>query len=142
MVPTKAVRWALALPVLALPALVLGLAPLPHSRACVPEFRRGDADSSGALEITDPIRVLSELFILGPPPPESCMDARDSNDDGVLNIADPIYTLGFLFGTDGYLAMISYVPGARFRTAEMPKAFAPAFSPRRIAWRVTPSPSQ
>jgi len=40
----------------------------------------------------------------------------------------PLYTLGFLFGTDGYLAMISYVPGARFRTIEMPKAFDDAMA--------------
>jgi peptide/nickel transport system substrate-binding protein len=34
-----------------------------------------------------------------------------------------LYTLGFLFGQDGYLALVSYIPGARFRTSIMPKAF-------------------
>lgn len=40
----------------------------------------------------------------------------------------PLYTLGFLFGQDGYLSLISYVPEARFRTVAMPKAFDDAMT--------------
>lgn len=34
-----------------------------------------------------------------------------------------LYTVGFLFAQDGYLAMLSYTPGKRFRTADMPAEF-------------------
>lgn len=34
-----------------------------------------------------------------------------------------LYTVGFLFGQDGYLALLGYVPGARFRTSIMPQGF-------------------
>jgi len=33
------------------------------------------------------------------------------------------YTVGFLFGQDGYLSLLSYLPGVRFRTSIMPAAF-------------------
>jgi VCBS repeat protein/dockerin type I repeat protein len=58
-------------------------------------FKRGDSDSSGTVDITDPIRTLGVLFLgqgffL-------CEDAADANDDGAVDIADPILTLSFLF---------------------------------------------
>lgn len=34
-----------------------------------------------------------------------------------------LYTVGFLFAQDGYLANLSYVPGKRFRTSVMPAGF-------------------
>lgn len=34
-----------------------------------------------------------------------------------------LYTVGFLFGQDGYLALLGYVDGARFRTSPMPQGF-------------------
>ena len=34
-----------------------------------------------------------------------------------------LYQLGFLFGQDGYLTYLSYVPGIRFRSAPMPASF-------------------
>jgi len=34
-----------------------------------------------------------------------------------------LYTVGFLFGQDGYLALRGYVPGSRFRTSIMPQGF-------------------
>jgi hypothetical protein len=58
-------------------------------------FVRGDVDRDGSLQITDPVRVLSYLFlgdgeIL-------CDDAADANDDGRINISDPIAILNHLF---------------------------------------------
>jgi hypothetical protein len=58
-------------------------------------FIRGDADMSGAVDITDAIAVLGFLF-LGSPLPD-CPDARDSNDDGEVDITDAIRILSFLF---------------------------------------------
>ena len=34
-----------------------------------------------------------------------------------------LYQLGFLFGQDGYLTYLSYMPGIRFRSAPMPASF-------------------
>jgi peptide/nickel transport system substrate-binding protein len=34
-----------------------------------------------------------------------------------------MYTVGFLFGQDGYLTLLSYAPDKRYRTSKMPKAF-------------------
>ena len=38
------------------------------------------------------------------------------------------YTVGFLFGQDGYLSLLGYVPGARFRTSIMPEGFDEAMA--------------
>jgi hypothetical protein len=58
-------------------------------------FRRGDVDSSGAVNITDPIALLNHLFLGGDAP--KCLDADDSDDSGTLNITDAIYSLNYLF---------------------------------------------
>jgi hypothetical protein len=58
-------------------------------------FIRGDADSSGNLQITDAIRVFFYLFLGGATIP--CMDAADANDDGEVDIADGSAILGSLF---------------------------------------------
>lgn len=49
------------------------------------EFRRGDADSNGRLEITDPIRVLGYLFLGGgaPPGPGPAFCGPDPTPDGL-----------------------------------------------------------
>jgi hypothetical protein len=60
-----------------------------------PTFIRGDANASGAVDISDAVYALNFLFIGGPEPP--CKDAADSDDSGVVNITDPIYALAFLF---------------------------------------------
>jgi len=58
-------------------------------------FRRGDVDSSGFVNLTDPILALGHLFQGGPAP--TCPDAADFNDDGVLDLADVIFSVAFLF---------------------------------------------
>ena len=60
-----------------------------------PFFRRGDANASGDLNITDGVFVLNYLFIGGPTP--TCLDAADSDDNGQLNITDGVRILNFLF---------------------------------------------
>ncbi len=61
-------------------------------------FRRGDADGSGVLDITDAIQVLNFLFTCREPcPPLGCADAADADDNGVIEITDPVRILNFLF---------------------------------------------
>jgi hypothetical protein len=59
------------------------------------QFRRGDANADGALDIADAVYLLEQLFS-GATPTE-CPDAADANDDGLMNIADPVFTLSSLF---------------------------------------------
>lgn len=60
------------------------------------EFIRGDCNSSGSINISDPIFALEYLFIEGSSVPV-CFDACDANDDGTFGIGDPIFVLGYLF---------------------------------------------
>jgi hypothetical protein len=70
-------------------------------------FLRGDANSDGVTDISDPLATLGVLF-LGQGN-ISCKDAMDANDDGAVDISDAVTTLGFLFlGTDSLPA-----PGIR-----------------------------
>lgn len=64
---------------------------------CFPEppFRRGDADGSGALDISDAVFLLRRLFLRGPPLP--CEKAGDADDSGTLQLTDAVYILGHLF---------------------------------------------
>ena len=67
----------------------------------MPEFRRGDANASGDVDIADAIFMLSHLFAHGPAP--TCEDSGDANDDGELNIADAVKILAHLFASAGPL---------------------------------------
>ncbi len=58
-------------------------------------FHRGDADASGAVELTDPIFILDHLFTAGPAPP--CREAADADNDGALVVTDAIQLLLYLF---------------------------------------------
>ncbi|HZN57311.1 MAG TPA: IPT/TIG domain-containing protein, partial [Planctomycetota bacterium] len=59
------------------------------------EFTRADTDASGALDISDAVRILGYLFIGEKAPP--CLDAADSNDSGRVDIADATFILAYLF---------------------------------------------
>ena len=63
-------------------------------------FRRGDANTDGAVDIGDAIATLGLLFSGGS---VSCDDAADSNDDAAINVADGIALLGYLFSGTGDL---------------------------------------
>jgi hypothetical protein len=67
----------------------------PLCLARTPAFRRGDCDSNGRVNITDPIVVLNHLFRGGKR--WRCDDACDANDDGKVDISDPVTTLMYLF---------------------------------------------
>ncbi len=62
-------------------------------------FIRGDANTDGAVDIADAIRVLGYLFAGGPD--LLCDDAGDSNDDGGLDISDGVTILMYLFVAGG-----------------------------------------
>jgi hypothetical protein len=63
------------------------------------QFRRGDSNRDGAIDLSDGSFILNFLFIGGTPPP--CRDAADTDDSGELDISDGINVFNFLFaGTD------------------------------------------
>ncbi|MFN0060099.1 MAG: hypothetical protein ACKVX7_16700 [Planctomycetota bacterium] len=60
------------------------------------EFRRGDANTDGAFDVSDTVYILNRLFVIGSPP-FSCRKTADANDDGGIDIADGVYALNSLF---------------------------------------------
>ncbi len=58
-------------------------------------FVRGDADSSGTINLTDGVVPLNYLFLGAAPP--ACMDAADVDDSGDLQLTDAIYLFNWLF---------------------------------------------
>lgn len=58
-------------------------------------FVRGDVTAEGQYDLTDPIYLLTYLFLGGPPPP--CKDAADVDDSSVLELTDAVYMLNHLF---------------------------------------------
>jgi hypothetical protein len=60
-----------------------------------PRFRRGDADGSGSLDISDPITIIHHLYLSGPQP--ACLDAADAGDDGAVDLSDAVVILARLF---------------------------------------------
>ena len=67
-----------------------------------PLFRRGDANASGAVDISDSVAILGRLFLGAEE--LACDDAADANDDGRQDISDPILILGALFLGTGEIA--------------------------------------
>jgi hypothetical protein len=67
---------------------------LPKGTAGTP-FKRGDADGSGKLDLTDAIATLQFLY-MGYAAPE-CKDAADTDDSGKLDLTDAIASLQFQF---------------------------------------------
>ncbi len=62
---------------------------------CEQEFRRGDCNVDGTVNIADAIFNLSYQFQMGP---SHCLDAHDVNDNGAVNIADVVFQVTHLFG--------------------------------------------
>jgi hypothetical protein len=65
------------------------------SDAAGPVYIRGDCSPDRVINITDPVRLLSYLFVTPGAPP--CLEACDADGSGVLNITDAVFTLGYLF---------------------------------------------
>ncbi len=66
----------------------------PFSAACT--FIRGDANGDLAINLSDAVSILAQLFQGGGFKTPN-LDALDVNDDGAINITDAIYLLGYLF---------------------------------------------
>ena len=62
---------------------------------CEAQFRRGDANEDGSVDIGDAIFMLYTLMLGGPD--SGCKDATDANDSGTHDIADIIFILNFQF---------------------------------------------
>jgi hypothetical protein len=58
-------------------------------------FRRGDADGSGIVDLSDAVMLLDHLFRGGEAP--ACADAADSDDSGALDLTDSVHLLRLLF---------------------------------------------
>ncbi|MEM7231962.1 MAG: PKD domain-containing protein [Planctomycetota bacterium] len=58
-------------------------------------FQRGDANASGARELSDAIYILNNLFLGGAD--FECREAADYDDNGQINLSDGIAVLNFLF---------------------------------------------
>lgn len=58
------------------------------------KFRRGDANGSGDVDLSDAVKTFNYLFAGGS---IDCEDAADSNDSGETDISDGIFTLERLF---------------------------------------------
>ena len=61
----------------------------------VESFMRGDANSSGVIDLSDAIFLLRYLFSLGPSP--ACTSLGDVNNDGKVDLADVSFLLKYLF---------------------------------------------
>jgi len=59
------------------------------------DFVRGDANSDGFADISDPVYVLSRLFTGGPAP--QCLQTADANDDNAVDLSDSVCALNHLF---------------------------------------------
>lgn len=59
------------------------------------EFRRGDVNARGVVDISDSIAALEYLFVSTST--TACLDAADSNNSGLVDLTDPIFTLEYLF---------------------------------------------
>ncbi len=59
------------------------------------EFRRGDSNTDGRVDVSDAVGTLGTLFLGGDA--LVCEDAADADDSGALDITDAVFTLGFLF---------------------------------------------
>ncbi len=67
----------------------------PSGAPPVPEFRRGDANADGKVDISDAVSTLLWLFAgLSEPP---CLEAVDADTSGKIDLTDAIYTLQYLF---------------------------------------------
>ncbi|MCA8962740.1 MAG: VCBS repeat-containing protein [Planctomycetes bacterium] len=62
------------------------------------EFRRGDINGDGQVQVSDAVALLGALFVAGSDP-VGCDDAADANDDGATDLSDAVTVLQYLFIT-------------------------------------------
>jgi len=59
------------------------------------DFRRGDPNDDGKVNIADPIWIINELVRQGPA--TKCESAADTNDDGRVDLSDAMYLITYEF---------------------------------------------
>jgi len=62
---------------------------------CGSEFRRGDVQDDGSVDLSDALKILFHLFAGAGSLP--CPDAADTDDDGIVELSDAIGILDFIF---------------------------------------------
>jgi len=65
------------------------------SSSAASQYVRGDSNTDGVVDISDPQNTLAYLFQNGPVPP--CLGAADANGDQEMDLSDAIYGLSFSF---------------------------------------------
>lgn len=88
---SKVLSRHLALTILLIGVLFISVA----SSVSAQSFIRGDVDTNGTVDITDPILALDAMFLGQFQIP--CEKSADVDDSGVLDITDPIVNLGYQF---------------------------------------------
>jgi len=59
------------------------------------EYRWGDADNSGQVNVTDAVYILRMIFDFGPDPP--ILNSADVNADGSINVSDAAWLINYIF---------------------------------------------
>ena len=62
------------------------------------DFKRGDVNEDGTVNIADGVNMLDYMFVNGF---AYCVDAHDIDDDGQVNITDAVNLFGYLFTGGG-----------------------------------------
>ena len=63
----------------------------------IKDFKRGDSNGDGVVNVADAIWSLQEIFNSGSP--GTCFDAKDSNGDTLYDIGDPIWLITYIFSS-------------------------------------------
>ena len=66
-----------------------------HDQWFVEEFRRGDVNEDGLVDVTDAVMILKVLFVGDTD--LWCEDKADTDDSGVLDVTDSLYLLSFVY---------------------------------------------
>jgi hypothetical protein len=63
------------------------------------DFRRGDANQDGFLNVSDAVAIARAVFGAGNKLPliQGCMDSADADDDGAITTADAVYLCHYLY---------------------------------------------
>jgi hypothetical protein len=77
------------------PTLYFSCADIRLTEPLLKQFRRGDTNADGKVDMADAVSTFEFLFAGAEDP--LCLDAADSNDDGRIDISDGINTLNWLF---------------------------------------------
>jgi hypothetical protein len=63
---------------------------------CQAAYLPGDADGSGAINVSDAVYLINFIFASGPPPQPELL-AGDANCDAAINVSDVVYLINYIF---------------------------------------------